>query len=165
MGDPLNIHTSFGGGDNHGARGGSVDEDGQIVFFGDLAIFGKVDRPNQPAGGTGLMGDQGIPEHSPGKFEGFFLGGSHSDAPFKAIREGSHAAPARMDLSFDDDGTIGKRIHCRLGLFQGVCRAPAGYRNSVIRQEPLGLEFVNIHFKRSRPASRQSLLESVRQPC
>ena len=108
MGDGLDVHAALGGGDDHGARGGAVEEDREIVFFLNIARDGEVDRLDLATGGTGLSGDERLTEHIASHGEGVGFGFAEFDAAFEAIGKRTFAAAAGVDLRFHHRRALGE---------------------------------------------------------
>lgn len=67
LGDGLNVHTTLGRGDDDGALGATVHEDGEVeLAAGELALA-NVDGVAETASGTGLLGDELVADHLLGK--------------------------------------------------------------------------------------------------
>lgn len=63
LGDGLDIHTTLGGGNNHGSLGSTVHEDGKVEFpTGELALTDQ-DGVARATAGTGLLGNELVADH------------------------------------------------------------------------------------------------------
>ena len=74
LGDSLDIHTTLGGGNNDGALGGTVHENGQVELAASELALANVDGVTGATSGTGLLGDKLLSDHLVGEHLG--LGGT-----------------------------------------------------------------------------------------
>ena len=63
LGDSLDIHTTLGGGDDHGATSGAVQEDSEVEFTAGELALANVDRVTDTATGASLLGDELLTDH------------------------------------------------------------------------------------------------------
>ena len=98
LGDRLDVHSAFRAGDDHRRRRGAVEKDGEVEFTKNVHSLSNKDLSDLLAFRTGLMGDQGLAEHSRGQILGLQRSITKVNATFKTRREGSLAPPSRMNL-------------------------------------------------------------------
>ena len=145
VGDGLDVHAAFGGGDDDGARGGAVQKDGQIVFFLNVARDGEVDRLDLAADGAGLGGDEGLAKHVAGHGEGIGFGFAEFDAAFEAVGERAFAAATGVDLGFHHGRALGEGGEGGdegLGVGGG---GAFGHSDAEFLKEGFGLILVDVH--------------------
>ena len=74
MRDGFDVDTALGGADDHGALGGAVHEDCEVVFSTEVEFFADVDCVAGFSCCAGLFGDEFLADHLGG--EEFGLGGA-----------------------------------------------------------------------------------------
>ena len=70
LGDSLDIHTTLGGGDNDGALGSTVHEDGEVEFATSELALTDQDGVARTTTGTGLLGNELVADHLLGEHLG-----------------------------------------------------------------------------------------------
>src|SRR4029078_727051 len=95
MGDLLEVDAALGRGDEGDARGGAVDQAGEVQLAGDLAAFLDIEAMDGPALRSGLRRDQRYAQHALALAPDILERAHHLDAA-------ALAAAAGMDLGLDD---------------------------------------------------------------
>ena len=101
----LDVHAAFGRNNESDAACGPIDQQGQIEFLDDRGAFFEIYPVDLLAGGAGLHGDEGAPEHLANIGLDLGHGFGEPDAALAArlrLLELALAAPARMDLGLHD---------------------------------------------------------------
>jgi len=63
LGNGLNVHATLGAGNEHGATGGAVHEDGKVELASNVQSLGHHHSLDGHTLGGGLLGDQVVAEH------------------------------------------------------------------------------------------------------
>ena len=120
VGDLLDLHAAFGGGDDGDAAGGAIDQEREIKFAGDVAAGFDVDAVHGATRGPGLFGDQRVAEHGIGGGADLFGRTGEADASLavRVVCEMAGAAATGVDL----------RLHHvdRAGEFAAAATASSG---------------------------------------
>ena len=77
----LDVHAAFGRNNESDPARRTVDEQGKIEFLDDRGAFLEINPVDLLAGGAGLHGDEGPPEHFADKGLDLGHGFGESDAP------------------------------------------------------------------------------------
>jgi len=148
MRDFLDIHAAFGRDDEGDAAGRTIDEEREVEFLGDVGAVGDVEAVDLLAGLTRLDRHQRVAEH---------VGGVRADLVERegeantALRiraeflELALAAAAGMDLRLHDEQRPGQLLRGFDRLFDGEGGVAGGDRRAELRQQFLGLIFVDVH--------------------
>lgn len=172
VGDVFDFHAAFGRSDDHGLRGGAVEEDGEVVLviapvgaLAEVRGFGEVDGLDLAAGLARLGGHERVAEHRLGVRDGLFLGGRELHAALEAVGEGALAAAARVDLGLHHDAARGVELgDGRVELADGRHRDAFRHRDAELLEELLGLVFVNVHERGRSGRVASGLSPSARRP-
>ena len=146
LGDFLDIHAAFGGGDDDGLGGFAVEDNREIIFVLNFAGLGKVDRLYLASGGAGLFGDQSVVEHPVGGLEGGFAAVDQFNPALEAVGKGALAATAGMNLCLDHYFLAFTQVGNRgFNLAAGLSGVTLGDGDAVFVEESFGLVLVDVH--------------------
>jgi len=148
VGDFLDVHAALGRDDEGDAAGGAIDEQREVEFLRDVGAVGDVEAVDLLARLAGLDRHQRIAEHVGGVRADFVERKGEADAAL-GIRaqflELALAAAAGMDLRLHDIERPGKLLRRFDGFVDGEGCMAGGDRRTELRQQFLGLVFVDVH--------------------
>ncbi len=148
MGDGLDIRAAFGRDDEGDARGGAVDQQGEVEFLVDIGAVLDIEAAHLLAGLAGLHGDQRRAQHFLGVGLDLVERAGEAHAALVAgggLLELALAAAAGVDLRLhhiDGAGQAARRL-ARFGRRQR--RGAFGDRSAELAQNGFGLIFVDVH--------------------
>ena len=134
----LDIHAALGRGYEGDARGGAVDQRGEIELAVNVAPVFHIDAPDFLALGAGLMGHQRHAEHALGFLAHLVDGLDHLDAT-------ALAAAASVDLRLDDPDRSAEFLGGAHRVFRRKGYRSPRNRHAELLQNRLRLVFVNVH--------------------
>jgi len=148
MRDRLDVHAALGRGDEGDAARFPVDEQGEVEFLGDIDAVGHVEPVHLLAGRAGLDGDERVAEHL-GRSRPDLIGAAgKADAALGVgaqLLELALAAAAGMDLRFHDVERAGQLSRGGDSLVDAHRGIAGGDGHAELRQQLLGLIFVDVH--------------------
>ena len=136
--DLLDIHAAFGRGDEGDARGGAIDQRGQIIFAVDAGAFLDVEPMDFFAMRSGLVRDQRRAEQT------LRLAFDVGDR-FHHLDAAGFAAAAGVDLRFDHPHRAAELVGGLDRFIDAHRRNAARHRHAEFAQHRLGLVFVDVH--------------------
>src|SRR5687767_11380167 len=138
FGDLFDFDTAFGRADHRNSRLGAIENQSEVELTVNVQPLFDQHSPNLTAFWSRLMGDEISADH----FTSFLFGLLRVARQLDAA---GFAAPAGMDLGFNDTGAAAKPNCRRFGLFRRCGNFAPGNRNAVALENLFGLIFVNIH--------------------
>ncbi len=162
LGDFFDVHAAFGGGDDGVAAGAAIEEDGEVVFLGNVNGLGDEDFAHELAFRAGLMSDKGLAKHLAGDVLRFFGCLDEMYAAFEAVLEGAFATATGMNLSFDDESTC-TDFACGGARFLR-CAGDDAFRtgDAEFFKQLLGLILVDVHGGKLGNCDSRSATRSVK---
>ena len=148
VGDVLDAHAAFRGGDDGDAAGGAIDQQSEVEFLVDVDAVGHVQALHLLAMLTGLDGDQRVAQHVLRRGADLFLAAGEADTALgigAQFLELALATAAGVDLRLDDVERSGKLVDGGHRLLDAHRRDAGGDRHAKLRQQFLGLIFVDVH--------------------
>jgi hypothetical protein len=143
--DGLDIHSALLTGNDDGATGSAVENDGQVKFAGDFGGFPDQNGVDRFTLGSRLMRDEGVANHVgrdvfdlPGGFD-------EMNTSLETVLEMAFAPPAGMDLGLDDEAVTRKAPSNRLSLFRGMGDGSTGNGDTRRSEKFPCLIFVDVH--------------------
>jgi hypothetical protein len=113
VGDRLDVHAAFCGGDEGDAAGGAIDQQSEVEFLGDVDAVGEVEAIDLLAFRPGLDRHQRVAEHLARGGLDLFAAAGEADAALGVgaqLLELALAAAARVDLRLDDVKRAGELV-------------------------------------------------------
>ena len=146
-GDLLDIHAALARGHDGDPAGRAVDQHAEVELARDVAAVLDVKALDLLAARAGLLGDQHMAEHLAGVGFDFVEGPAqaHAAGALGIVLEAPGATAAGMDLGFDHPDRSAQVAGGVLGFLRGESDPAAWGGDTELRQQALGLIFVNVH--------------------
>jgi hypothetical protein len=100
--DRLNVHATLRRGNDDGALGGAVHENGEVELAARKFAVDNVDSVAETTCGSGLLGDELVADHLVGEDGGLAGRVDDPDTALEAVVEGALSSPSGKDLGLDD---------------------------------------------------------------
>ena len=144
----LDAHPAFGRNHECDAAARPVDQQREIVLAGDVDPVGHVEPIDLLARGAGLHRDQRVAEHLAGVGLDLVERLRQPDPAFGVgaeLLELALAAPAGVDLRLDDVQRSRQSLGALDGFLDRAGRMAGGDRDAEVREQLLGLVFMDVH--------------------
>ena len=148
MRDRLDVHAALGGDDEGDAAGGAIDQHREVEFLGDVHAVGDVEAVDLLAVLAGLHRDERVAEHIGGGGAHFLdaLGQAHAALGVgRQFLELALAAAAGVDLRLDDIKRPGQLLRRLARLVDGHRGIAGRDGDAELREQFLGLIFMDVH--------------------
>jgi hypothetical protein len=146
-GDLLDVHAALARGHDGDPAGRPVDQHAEVELARDVATVLDVQALDLLAARAGLLGDQHVAEHLAGV--GFDLvegiAQTHTPGALGIVLEAPGATAAGVDLGLDHPNRPAQVAGSVLGFLRGEGDPAARGGDPELRQQALGLIFVNVH--------------------
>jgi len=143
--DRLDIDPTLLAGDNHRTAGGTVQNNGEVKFPGDLGRFADQDGVDWFSFWAGLMRDEGVTDHNGSDVFDLPRGFNEMNTSLVTIRKMALPSPAGMDLGLDNEAVARKPAGDGFGLFRGTGDGSTGNGDPRGCEEFACLIFVDVH--------------------